>query len=68
MTLDEARAAIGHDRKVVYRPYPGAVEEGVITAVRSWRTPTGPVGYVFVRYGGDVGSKATRPEDLEFLA
>lgn len=63
MTLDEARVAVG--RKAVYRQ-PGWVdlmapaEEGVITEVRG--------GHVFVRYGGDVTAKATRPEDLEFLA
>lgn len=66
MTLDEARAAIG--RKAVYHPGrgwplagdPSRPEEGVITEVRG--------EYVFVRYGGDVTAKATRPEDLGFIS
>ncbi|MFA5133072.1 MAG: hypothetical protein WC444_07135 [Candidatus Paceibacterota bacterium] len=33
-------------------------EEGVLT---SWNGT-----YIFVKYGQDVGSKATRPEDLSF--
>ena len=46
--------------KVVYRSHPEAApEEGVITSV------TG--AFVFVRYGADVHSKATRPEDLNQL-
>jgi hypothetical protein len=56
MTLDEARAHIGDT--VVYghchRP-----EEGEITSVRP--------PYVFVRYGWEPCSKATRPEDLTLL-
>jgi len=56
VTLDEARALVGH--RVVYHAYPGAlVEEGTITSVGD--------ALVFVRYGADTGSKATRPEDLE---
>lgn len=57
MTLQEARDLIGH--KVAYRPTVGKVEEGVITAVNT--------AYVFVRYGGDMHSKATRPEVLETI-
>lgn len=56
MTLDEARDNIGN--KVIY--YVGFQhEEGVITSVNEI--------YVHVRYGADIGSKATRPEDLELL-
>lgn len=61
MTLDEAREHIGHG--VIYRPYIGGLaraEEGTITSVND--------SYVFVRYAGDVGSKATSPEDLTLLA
>jgi hypothetical protein len=55
MTLEEAKERIGH--KVAY-VQPGAprLEEGVITSVNKT--------FVFVRYGADMGSKATRPEDL----
>lgn len=35
-------------------------EDGVITSVND--------AYVFVRYTGDAGSKATRPGDLDWLA
>lgn len=57
MTIDEARVNIGN--KVIY--YVGFPhKEGVITSVNEI--------YVHVRYGSDVGSKATRPEDLELLA
>lgn len=37
-------------------------EDGVITSVG-----TGLGAFVFVRYSGDQASKATRPEDLDFL-
>lgn len=48
-------------RSVVYTPYAGAkTEDGVITSVND--------DYVFVRYGADKNSKATRPEDLKWLA
>lgn len=59
MTLDEARARIGS--AVVYRAsHPGAAaEQGIITSVND--------AYVFVRYGSNPGSAATRPEDLTFL-
>ena len=69
MTLDEARAHIGSI--AIYRPsYPGArAEQGVITDVRITVRPGKPTeGLVFVRYGSDYGSKATRPEDLTLLA
>ncbi len=57
MTLDEARGHIGHG--VVYRASHGPAEGGTITSVND--------RYVFVRYAGDVGSKATEPGDLELL-
>lgn len=59
MTLDDARQHIGHG--VVYRPrhYPPDTEQGVITSVNDT--------YVFVRYGTNTHSKATRPEQLELL-
>jgi len=58
MTLDEARRHIGAG--VTYRPnrYFRA-EDGEITSVSDY--------YVFVRYVGDRGSKATRPQDLDLL-
>ena len=61
MTLDEARANIGH--AVIYHPYApelDPVEEGAITSVND--------RFVFVRYGSDKGSKATSPELLTLLA
>lgn len=54
MTLEEARELIGH--LVLYRFSQHEIERGVIVDV-------GEV-YVFVRYGHDLTSKATRPEDL----
>lgn len=55
MTLEEARERVGS--KVTYYPHGLArPEEGVITSVNDH--------YVFVRYGADYGSKATRPEHL----
>lgn len=58
MTLDEARVHVGHG--VVYQ-YPGRPpEDGTITGVGGW--------WVFVRYRGDVGSKATDPASLSLLA
>ena len=59
MTLDEARTRVGNG--VVYRPRPGAkVEQGTVTSVGET--------FVFVRYGADTVSKATRPQDLAPLA
>ncbi len=58
MTLNEARRHVGHG--VVYRTAHGPTEQGVITSVND--------AYVFVRYGTDAGSQATRPEQLELLA
>jgi hypothetical protein len=47
-------------RKVVYRPCDGSKpEEGVITTFNK--------SFVFVRYGKDVGAKATYREDLEWV-
>lgn len=69
VTLDEARAHIGHG--VVYRPKGQPLgappEQGVITEVRRWVTPEGHGGTVFVRYVGDYDAKATDPADLETL-
>ena len=45
-------------RKVVYKSFTGN-EEGVITSYNE--------SYVFVRYGSDTGSQATRYEDLSFI-
>lgn len=56
VTLEAARENIG--RGVVYRPGFGEPEAGVITSVGE--------ANVFVRYGADRGSKATRPGDLEW--
>ena len=60
MTLEEARNNIG--RYVVYTPFKGCSESqkelGVITSVNDT--------YVFVRYGDELHSKATRSEDLKF--
>jgi hypothetical protein len=48
-------------RSVIYVPYPGAkAEDGVITSVND--------DYVFVRYAGDNGSKATAYKDLQWLS
>jgi hypothetical protein len=51
------------DRKVVYTPFEGCdpklKEEGIITSKNHV--------YVHVRYGSDVGSKSTRPEDIEYI-
>ena len=58
MTLEEARDHIGHG--VLYSPCGGPVEEGVITSVNEH--------YVFVRFGADKASKATRAADLILLA
>lgn len=59
MSIDEARDHVG--RQVIYRPC-GALagdrlESGVISSVNA--------AYVFVRYGSDLGSKATHAEQLE---
>lgn len=60
MTLKEARNNIG--RSVIYIPYKNCsrelIESGIITSVNEI--------YVFVRYGKDLHSKATRPDNLRF--
>ena len=56
--LEEAKTRIG--RVVVYHPDPTTMEQGVGTGVQG--------EFVFVRYGSDLGAKATRPQDLEWLA
>jgi hypothetical protein len=57
MTLALAAAAV--ERAVVYLPSRrwGRLESGVITSVNDT--------FVFVRYGANQTSTATRPEDLE---
>lgn len=60
MTISPTPTDVG--RKVVYtgNRYPGGrLEEGVITSFNEHS--------VFVRYGGDTGSKGTSREDLEWL-
>lgn len=58
MTLEECKNNIG--RKVIYIPFDakdrGLQETGVITSVNN--------KYCFVRYGSDINSKATNPNDL----
>jgi len=50
-------------RKVVYTPFigcdPELREEGVITSYND--------KFIFVRYGNDVNSKATDPQDIEYI-
>lgn len=62
MTPAEAAGAVG--RAVLYRPRgersDDRVEQGVITSVNE--------RWAFVRYGADVGSRATDPADLTPLA
>ena len=58
MTLDEARQNIGNG--VVYQPIGEDAEDGTITGVSDC--------FVFVRYAGDSGSKATPAEMLTLLA
>jgi hypothetical protein len=58
--IEPTKADIG--RKVIYtgnRYLSDKVEEGVITSFNSW--------LVFVRYGGDYGSKGTDRRDLEWV-
>lgn len=60
--LRESDGVRGTDRgkSVIYRKHDSdRVEEGIIT---SWNDE-----YVFVRYGRDKLSKATRPEDLSWV-
>ena len=58
MTLEDCKNNIG--RSVLYIPFEGCdsslYESGIITSVNS--------KYCFVRYGSDINSKATKPEDL----
>ena len=59
MTLEECKNSIG--RNVTYIPFegcsPNLFEYGVITSTND--------KYVFVRYGGDILSKATDPSNLK---
>lgn len=57
MMFDPQRDDIG--RKVLYRRGDGVIEEGVIVSFND--------AYVFVRYGSEVHSKATRREDIELV-
>lgn len=59
ITREEAARNIG--REVVYTPYRGKVEEGVITGVSGGGT------WIMVRFGADVHSKATAPGALDFI-
>jgi len=57
MTLKEARDSVG--RCVAYTTSHGATELGRITSVGT--------KFVFVRYEGDIHSKATAPENLSLV-
>ncbi len=46
-------------RKVIYTAWHNLSEEGVITSFNDQ--------YIFVRYGGDVNSKATRRTNLDWI-
>lgn len=59
ITVEQAAGNIG--ARVVYTPYRGKVEEGVITDV----SPRGT--WIWVRYGTDMQSKATAPRALDFV-
>ena len=60
ISIPAAQAAKGD--LVIYRPpgQPDKAEQGVITGVSHTA--------VFVRYAGDTHAKATRPDDLEWVA
>lgn len=61
MTLEQAREHVGHG--VVYKRTDDrrrSWEQGVITSVNDT--------FVFVRYGSQITSAATYPEDLELMA
>ena len=58
ISIEDARNRIGDG--VVYHAGGPAPEDGVITSVNDT--------YVFVRYRGDFGSKATHPAQLDWLA
>lgn len=47
------------NRLVIYKKGASKQEEGIIT---SWNSK-----FIFVRYHGDIHSKATAPEDLNFI-
>jgi hypothetical protein len=55
MNIIEAQNSIG--RLVIYKP---TGEQGVITSANDL--------YVFVRYGSNIHSQATRPEDLRLVS
>lgn len=59
ITREEAAQSIG--RKVVYTPYRGATEEGVITGLSL------AGDWVMVRFGSDTHSKATARGALDFI-
>jgi hypothetical protein len=58
ITQREAMQNIG--RRVVYAPYRGEPEEGILTGVST------SGAWILVRYGADQYSKATAPGALEF--
>lgn len=58
ITREEAARNIG--REVVYTPYRGKVEEGVITGVST-------ADWIMVRFVGDTIAKATAPNALDFI-
>ena len=67
--IDPTRDDIG--RRVVYRPFPGAVcEEGTITDMNTDYAAhdAGRPHAVFVRYGNDTHSEATRLAHLEWVS
>ena len=65
MTLEQAREHLsmakldGREPRVVYQSH-GPAEEGVITSVSD--------RYVFVRFGSEYGSRATRADWLAFVS
>ena len=59
MTIEECKSSLG--RLVTYIPFKNCdkslLDTGIITSVND--------EYAFVRYGNDINSKATKPEDLK---
>lgn len=56
--INQSEALENIGRRVVYTPYGGDTEEGVIAGVTGRR--------ILVRYGTDAQSKATAPAALDF--
>lgn len=59
ISREEVARNIG--REVVYTPYRGKTEEGVIEGVSPMRM------WVMVRFGADMYAKATAPGALDFI-